>query len=147
MHFTMPPRFEEIGGQRLPLGGINGYVGVRGRQGRKKNKFQGVTPKKKHRTKLHDKPRDAAIALAQLREDLELNTLELFALDGYKPQPMAAAPKKIDYGVYLGHLLQQPQPAVPSVPTVPAVLLLPHQAGDAAARGVPVAFADVLPVA
>ena len=46
----MPPRFEEAGGQRLPLGGVNGYRGVRGKQGRKKDKFQGVTPKKQHRT-------------------------------------------------------------------------------------------------
>ena len=29
-------------GLRVPLGGVNGYKGVRGKQGRKKNKFQGV---------------------------------------------------------------------------------------------------------
>ena len=67
------PRVEVAGGQRLPLGGLNGYVGVRGKQGRKKNKFQGTTPKKKHRTGLFDSPlEEASIALAQLREDLEL---------------------------------------------------------------------------
>ena len=37
-------RFEEAGGQRLPLGGINGYIGVRGKQGRRRDQFQGVTP-------------------------------------------------------------------------------------------------------
>ena len=36
------PRFEEVAGQRLPLGGVNGYLGVRGKQGRGKDKFQGV---------------------------------------------------------------------------------------------------------
>lgn len=50
------PRFEEIAGQRLPLGGKNGYIGVRGKQGRKKDKFQGVTPRKQHRTDLFDSP-------------------------------------------------------------------------------------------
>ena len=45
------PRVEVAGGQRLPLGGLNGYAGVRGKQGRKKDMFQGVTPKKKHRTR------------------------------------------------------------------------------------------------
>ena len=47
-------RFEEAGGQRLPLGGINGYIGVRGKQGRRKDKYQGVTPKKVNRTQLFD---------------------------------------------------------------------------------------------
>ena len=36
------PQLEVMGGRRLPLGGINGYCGVRGKQGRKKDKFQGV---------------------------------------------------------------------------------------------------------
>ena len=69
-------RFEEAGGHRLPLGGINGYFGVRGKQGRGKDQYQGVTPKKKHRTKLFNTAREAAIAFAQLREDVELRMLE-----------------------------------------------------------------------
>ena len=62
------PRFEEVGGRRLPLGGLNGYVGVRGKQGRKKNLFQGMTPRKQHRTKLFGTAREAAIALASFAE-------------------------------------------------------------------------------
>ena len=54
------PRFELAGGQRLPLGGLNGYAGVRGKQGRKKDKFQGATPRKKHRTRLFDTAQEAA---------------------------------------------------------------------------------------
>ena len=69
------PRIEEVAGQRLPLGGINGYLGVRGKQGRGKDKFQGVTPKKQHRTGLFDSPLQAAIAFAQLKEDLDLGML------------------------------------------------------------------------
>ena len=143
--FFMPrrqQRFEEVAGQRLPLGGVNGYRGVRGKQGKKKNKYQGTTPKKKHRTKLFDEPREAAIAFAQLREDLELGMLEERGQKKAKSPKTTAATKKVDYGVYLGHLLQQPQPVVP---TVPSVLLLPHQSAAAAARGVAVAFADPLP--
>ena len=74
----MPRRqqlFEEAGGQRLPLGGVNRYAGVRSKQGKKKDKFQGTTPKKKHRTRLFATSLEAAIALAQLREDLELGML------------------------------------------------------------------------
>ena len=70
------PRIEEVAGQRLPLGGINGYLGVRGKQGRAKDKFQGVTPKKQHRTALFATPLEAAIAFAQLKEDLDLGMLE-----------------------------------------------------------------------
>ena len=44
------PRFEEAGGLRLPLGGRNGYLHVRGKQGKNKDKYQGVTPRKKHRS-------------------------------------------------------------------------------------------------
>ena len=54
------PLFEEVAGRRLPLGGVNGYLGVRGKQGRKRDKFQGITPKKQHRTQLCDTPLEAA---------------------------------------------------------------------------------------
>ena len=37
-------KVEVIGALRLPLGGVNGYVGVRSRQGYTKDKFQGTTP-------------------------------------------------------------------------------------------------------
>ena len=135
------PRFAEVGGHRLPLGGANRYLHVRGKQGKKKNKFQGVTPKKKHRTKLFDEPREAAIAFAQLKEDLELGLLEEPRPKKAKSPETSAAYKKKHVGVYLGHLLQRPRPVVP---TVACVLLSQQQAADAAARGVPVAMADVV---
>ena len=37
-------KVQVVGALRLPLGGINGYVGVRSRQGYNKDKFQGTTP-------------------------------------------------------------------------------------------------------
>ena len=73
---SQQPCFEEAGGRRLPLGGVNRYLGVRGKQGRNKDQFQGVTPKKVHRTKLFGSAQEAAIAFAQLKEDLELRILE-----------------------------------------------------------------------
>ena len=116
-----PPRFEEVDGLRVPLGGVNGYKGVRGKQGRKKNKFQGMTPRKTHRTGPHETPKEAAVALARLRHDLELGVLP--QRSSKKPQPPAhsAAPKKVEVGVYLGLLLRQPRAGIP---TVAAVLLI-----------------------
>ena len=86
--------FEVAGGQRLPLGGLNGYAGVRGKQGRKKDKFQGTTPRKKHRTGLFDSPLEAAIGLAQLREDLELGMLELVALESGRQKRRSRPPRR-----------------------------------------------------
>ena len=65
-------RVIEHGGQRLPLGGINGYKHIRGKQGKGKDKFQGVSPKKLHRTRHCDTPLEAALAYAQMMEDVEL---------------------------------------------------------------------------
>ena len=135
------PRVEVAGGQRLPLGGLNGYVGVRGKQGRKKNKFQGITPKKQHRTGLYDHAQEAAIALAQLREDLELGMVTEHAAKIVQSPVTIAAPKKLEAGVFLGDLLRRQRAAVP---TVRAVLLSQQQAAAAVARGVAVAYADVV---
>ena len=135
------PRVEVAGGQRLPLGGLNGYVGVRGKQGRKKNKFQGITPKKQHRTGLYDHAQEAAIALAQLREDLELGMVTEHGAKVVKSPVTIAAPKKLEAGVFLGDLLRRQRAAVP---TVRAVLLSQQQAAAAVARGVAVAYADVV---
>ena len=92
------PRFEEVDGLRVPLGGANGYRGVRGKQGRQKNKFQGVTPRKQHRTGPYETPKEAAVALARLRHDLELGVV--VQRSHKKPQPPAgtAAPKKVEVG-------------------------------------------------
>ena len=83
------PRFEEVDGLRVPLGGINGYKGVRGKQGRKKNKYQGVAPRKKHRTSPKKTAKEAAVALAHLRHDLELGVVEQRSRK--KPQPPAGS--------------------------------------------------------
>ena len=135
------PRVEVAGGQRLPLGGLNGYAGVRGKQGRKKNKFQGITPKKQHRTGLYDHAQEAAIALAQLREDLDLGMVTEHGAKVVKSPVTIAAPKKLEAGVFLGDLLRRQRAAVP---TVRAVLLSQQQAAAAVARGVAVAYADVV---
>ena len=135
------PRFELAGGQRLPLDGLNGYAGVRGKQGKKKDKFQGATPRKKHRTRLFDTAQEAALALAQLREDLELGMLAERAPKKAPPPAGSDASKKMEVGFFLGDLLRR-QRAV--VPCVRAVQLSQQQAAAAVARGVAVAYADVV---
>jgi hypothetical protein len=136
------PRFEEVAGQRLPLGGRNGYLGVRGGQGRKGDKFQGTTPRKQHRTRLCHSAQEAAIALAQVKEDLELGMFEERGKKKAQPAATIATSTKKEAGVYLGRLLQLPRA---DVLCVRAVLLSEQQAAAAAARGVAVAYADVLP--
>jgi hypothetical protein len=135
------PRFEEAAGRRLPLGGLNGYRGVRGGQGRGKDKFQGVTPKKKHRTKLFDTAQEAAIALAQLQADIEVDMIDPTIRQAERPAAANVASKKAEVGTFLGHLLQARRAVVP---TVAAVLLSRQQAAAAAARGVALAYADVV---
>ena len=132
-------RFELVRGQRLPLGGLNGYCGVRGKQGRKKDKFQGVTPKKQHRTALFNTALEAAIAFAQLNEDLELGMLEPRGVKKEKPAATNVTSKKLEVGTYLGYM-RQPQWAV--VPTVACAVLSRQQAAAAVARGMAVVYAD-----
>ena len=62
---------EVVGALRLPLGGMNGYLNVRGKQGRQKDKYRGCTPNKTRRTKLFATPREAALALAALKQPAE----------------------------------------------------------------------------
>ena len=60
-----------------------------------------------------------------------------------KPQPPAgtAAPKKVEVGTYLGHLLRLPRAGIPPVV---CALLSQQEAAEAVARGVAVAYARVL---
>ena len=132
------PRFEEVAGQRLPLGGKHGYAGVRGGQGKKKDKFQGTTPRKQHRTGLFDSPLEAAIAFAQLREDLKLGMLVERVPKKQKKAAANEPSKKAQVGVYLGTLLAQ-QRAV--VQPGRAWLLSEQQAAAALASGMAQAFA------
>ena len=67
---------EPAGSLQLPLGGKHGFLGVRGRQGRYKDKFQGCTPRKTHRTKHCKSAREAAIEFAQLKQKLKLDVDE-----------------------------------------------------------------------
>ena len=58
--------FEDVNGVRVERGGKHGYQHVRGGQGRKKDKFQGLSPKKSHLTGLFDSPQEAAVAYARM---------------------------------------------------------------------------------
>ena len=62
---------EKHGDLKLVVGGKHGYVRVRGGQGSTKNLYQGYTKDKKHSTAAFPTPREAAIALAELEQDLD----------------------------------------------------------------------------
>ena len=64
---SKPTLVESFGVHNLPLGGENGYQGVR----KCRKGFQGYTPKKRHTTAEKETAQEAAIALAQLKYDLE----------------------------------------------------------------------------
>ena len=134
-------RFEVVRGQRLPLGGLNGYCGVRGKQGRRKDKFQGVTPKKQHRTALFDTALEAAIAFAQLNEDLNLGMIELVSEKKESPATTNATSKKTGVGTYLGYMRQLQWRCVP---VVACAVISRQQAAAAVACGVAVAYADAV---
>ena len=72
---------ERFGELRLPLGGKSGYVGVRGKQGPDKDRYQGYTKDKMHTTKLFNEPHEAAVALATLKQNIWLGLT-----DGKKPR-------------------------------------------------------------
>ena len=132
------PQFEEAAGHRLPLGGVNGYLHVRGKQGKQKDKYQGVTPRKTHRTGHFDTALEAAIAFAQMSEDLELGMPLQRAPKIEKSSEGKGASKKLEGGVYLGDLLQQQRQGIL---TVSAWLLSPQQAAAALAGGMQQGFA------
>ena len=62
---------ERHGDLKLVVGGKHGYVRVRGGQGSTKNLYQGYTKDKNHSTAAFQTPREAAIALAELEQDLD----------------------------------------------------------------------------
>ena len=64
---------EQFGNLELPTGGLHGYEGVRGKQGAKRDKFQGFTPRKTHLTKLCETAHEAAIERALLKRNLNNN--------------------------------------------------------------------------
>ena len=154
---------EAVGALRLPLGGVNGYVGVRGKQGHNKDKFQGTTPTKKRRTKLFNTAREAAVALAELtrqpqEQDDPIRQLD-FASPGcgapparcvwaagrraIVPQCPAAEASACELPcVHVGLPMTSAQlslacmcgiPFVPAVPSVSEVSYLPHAVGAAIA--------------
>tara|TARA_B110000046_G_scaffold155947_1_gene166513 strand:- start:59 stop:517 length:459 start_codon:yes stop_codon:yes gene_type:complete len=130
--------FEDVDGLRLKRGGKNGYKGVRGGQGRAKNKYQGVTPRKTHRTALCDSPRAAAIAFAQMAQRIALCHLP----QNNAAVTISASVSLPDFGAAASGVA-----CVSSRPLGPisCALLRPEQAAAAVARGVAVAMAEELP--
>jgi len=93
----------EVCGQlKLYLGGKHGYQGVRGGQGPNKDGFQGYTKDKKHTTRAFKEPREAAIALAQLKQDIALGLI-CDDTDGKQPRKKRTA-RTTSQGAKASHL-------------------------------------------
>ena len=123
--------FEDVKGVRVERGGKHGYRHVRGGQGRSKNKFQGVSPKKTNRTNLFDSPQEAAVAYAQMITARVRGRQELGSLRSTSPL--------IDFGMPASSLAMA---AVRPIGPIACAPLSSAQAAAAAARGVPVAYAE-----
>ena len=95
-----------------------------------------------HRTGHFITAQEAAIAFAQLKEDLELGMPLKQRRESQLLPPPAAAPKERRVGVYLGELLRLQQCVVP---TVACALLSQQQTAAAVTRGVTVAYAEPNP--
>ena len=129
---TAAPPTRQVGPHSLPLGGKNGFLGVSYGQGKKKNQFRGTTPRKTLRTALHRTALEAAVELAEKKQERELASLMEPLRDMNKKRP--------EVGTYLGHLLRPPPTGIQ---TVASALLSQQEAAEAAARGVAVAYARV----
>ena len=81
-------RVELFGSLQLQLGGKNGYAGVRGGQGKQKDKFQAyvnISGMKRCIPGLHDSPHEAAVALALWKLNQQLGFEDAAA----EPKPRA----------------------------------------------------------
>ena len=144
------PLVERFGNLELPLGGKYEYAGVRGKQGRSRDQFQGYTPKKQHCTRLCETAHEAAVALATLKMDLEA---------GFDDSTQERKPRKKRSRrcFEVPHVISEigPPAAVMAVPSqhtgpliVPASLLrelTPEEGLQAAASGVAVVRAMCAP--
>ena len=74
---------------------------MRGKQGCKVDEITGAQRSSSTARRLFDEPREAAIALAQLREDLELCMLNKRGPKIARPPEIIAAAKQKDFGVYV----------------------------------------------
>lgn len=141
--------FEDVGGVRVARGGKHGYMHVRGGQGRNKRLFQGISPRKGHRTALYATTKEAAVAFAK---KLFVGSKQKGALAA----PPAAAPALAPMGVTPATASARHMPVVQctwgvvplslqwspqSLPVVRCALLTREQAAAAAAYGVAMAMA------
>ena len=79
MEGTGSPDEETFGTLRLPRGGKHGYLGVRGSQGKRRDRFQAyatIDAKKVTVPGLFASAHDAAVALAMWKQDCELGLSE-----------------------------------------------------------------------
>jgi len=160
MEKSASPDVELFGTLRLVCGGKHGYAGVRGRQGKERDRYQAymtVDGKKKTVSGLFKSPHAAAVALAQFKQQLDLGFEEPTESKLRKRRRSNAAeePPTATDSTSSGSSAQRlrvplqplaltsplpPFPAfAPALPMVPAVRL--SLSTPAAAFGLPVALA------
>ena len=77
MHVVFLAMITSLGHLNVANGGKNGYERVRFGQGPNRDKWQGYTKGKKKTTSLYDTAEEAAVALAQLEEDIALGLINV----------------------------------------------------------------------
>ena len=88
----------------------HGFPGVRGGQGRKRDKYQGCLPGKEKTTDLFDTPEEAAAALRQLEQEKREAKAKLPDFSGTQLQPAAGGRRMpVGYVSPLPTLLRMPQ--------------------------------------
>ena len=83
MHVVFLAMITSLGHLNVANGGNNGYERVRYGQGTNHDKWQGYIKGKKKTTSLYDTAEEAAVALAQLEQDIALGLVDV---DDKKPR-------------------------------------------------------------
>ena len=83
MHVVFSAMISSLGHLNVANGGKNGYTRVRGGQVPNQDKWQGYIKGKKKTTSLYDTAEEAAVALAQLEQDIALGLVDV---DDKKPR-------------------------------------------------------------
>ena len=123
MHVVFSAMISSLGHLNVANGGKNGYTRVRGGQGPNQDKWQGYIKGKKKTTSLYDTAEEAAVALAQLEQDIALGLVDV---DDKKPRksrktsgaPTPTSPARPSFdrppSDRLFRLSSQPRPSCPS---------------------------------
>ena len=92
MHVVFSAMISSLGHLNVANGGKNGYERVRYGQGTNHDKWQGYIKGKKKTTGLYDTAEEAAVALAQLEQDIRLGLVDVNDKKPRKSRKTSGAP-------------------------------------------------------